>query len=66
MSMVSRGFEVVGDDLGHQQGDFVGRVELARFLARIRSEFLDEIFVDETKDIVALPSIHRDLFDQLN
>ena len=58
-------FQMVRDDLGHEYGNLVRRVELARFFTRIGSKHANEIFVDKAEHIVALPAIHRDIFDEL-
>ena len=57
---------MVRDDLGHEYGDFVRGVEFARFFARVCGKHADEILVNEAKHIVALASIHRNVFDELN
>ena len=57
---------MVRDDFGHEHGDLVRRIKLARLFARIGSKHADEIFVNEAEHIVALPAIHGDVLDELD
>jgi hypothetical protein len=56
---------MVRDDFGHEDGDLMRSVELARLFARIGGEHADEVFVDKAQHVVALPAIHGDVFDEL-
>lgn len=57
---------MVRDDLGHKHGNLVWRVKLACFFTRIGGKHADQIFVNEAKDIIALTTIHGDVFDQMD
>ena len=56
---------MIGDDLRHQQADFVRGVEFPGLLARIRGELANQIFVDEAQHIVVIASIRRHILDDI-
>ena len=57
---------MVGNDLGHEHRDLVRGVKLARLFSRIGSKHADEVLINKAQHVVALPAIHRDVFDELN
>ena len=56
---------MVRNDFGHEKRNFVRRVEFACFLSRVGGEVAYEIFVDEAKNVVVLPPVHRNVFYQI-
>ena len=57
---------MVGNDLGHEDGNFMRRVELPSLFPCISGEHANEILVYKTKNIVALSAIHGNLVDELD
>lgn len=58
--------QVMGDDLRHELGHFVGRVEFPGLLARIGGEIADEVFIDVAQHVVVLPAVHGDVLDEMD
>ena len=58
--------QMPGDNFAHQLRDFGRRVELAGLLACIGGEIADEVLVDETKHVIILTPIHRNVFNEIN
>ena len=56
---------VIGDDLRHQQTNFMRSIELSGLLARIRGKLTDQIFIDEAQHIVVVASIRRHILDDI-
>ena len=59
-------FQMVGNNFGHQKGNLVGRVKLARLFPRIGGKIADEVLVDKTKNVIALLPVHWDIFDEVD
>jgi hypothetical protein len=64
--MVWAVLQMVRNDFGHEHGDLVRGVELARLFAGIGGKHADEVFIDEAEHIVALAAIHGNVFDELD
>ena len=58
--------QMPGDNFAHQLRDFGRRVEFAGLLACIGGEIADEVLVDETKHVIILTTIHRNVFNEIN
>ena len=54
------------NNLRHEKRHLVRGVEFSCFLTGIGSEIGDQIFINETENIVILFTVHWDLIDQLN
>ena len=57
---------MVRDDIGHEYRYFVGRIELAGLLARIRGELRDQVFVNVPQHVIVLARAHGDGLDKVN
>lgn len=58
--------QVVCNDLGHEEGNLMRRVELTGLLPGIGSEIADQVFINEAKDIIILPAIHGNNLDEID
>ena len=53
--------QVLGHNLGHEDGHLVRRVELPCLLARVGGKVGNEVLVDVAEHVVTLPAVHRDV-----
>ncbi|OQA28864.1 MAG: hypothetical protein BWY58_00140 [Chloroflexi bacterium ADurb.Bin344] len=57
--------QMIGDNFRHQQRYFVRRIKFTGLFPSVGGEHANQVFINESKYIIILPPVHRNIFYQL-